>query len=336
MNRKLALLSLGAGTVLFALAPPILKLLTTMGGRLGFRMPGAISLCNVLFVGNFCAGMVSLAYGGPRRIRKELAGLGARTWSLLLAAAAVSAIYPALLFTGLERTSVINVVLLSRFNGIVFVVLAAIFLGTMVRRREAAGYAVMAAGVATLLVMSNHGLRISSGEIFVLASTVFFALTEILSRFVLRGCSLRTYVFFRNLASSIIFFVTGLFLFGAEHFSEAFTGELWALMVIYATLAVVAAQMLWIGGARALPPQTAAGFQLLNPAFTLLFAFLLLSEVPSATELLAMGVILVGMLIPRIPGRWRTRPGVAGPAEPRQEAPSTPMSLSPEMGLAGR
>lgn len=330
MNRKLALLSLGVGTLLFALAPPVLKLLTTMGGRLGLSMPGAISLCNVLFVGNLCAGMVTLVYGGPRKIWRELVSLPSRTHGLLVLAALVAAIYPSLLFAGLERTTVINVVLLSRFNGIIFVILAALFLKAMVRRWEVAGYALMAAGVGVLVIRSNHGFRISSGELFVLASTIFFALTEILSRYVLRRCSIRTYVFFRNFVSAILFFAAGLYLFGVEHFSEAFTGELWILMVVYSALAVVTAQVFWINGARSLSPQSVANFQLVNPAFTIMFAFLLLSEVPNGMEVLVMGVILAGMLIPRLAARWAARTGATA-----RRAPS-PMTLSPEMGLAGR
>lgn len=323
-NRKLALTSLGAGTILFALAPPILKLLTSMGGRLGLTMPGSISFCNVLFVGNFCAGLVTLAYHGPRRTWREIKGLSSRTMGYLLLGAALSATYPALLFTGLERTSVINVVLLSRFNGIVFVVLAYLFLNAMIRRSEAFGYAVMGLGVAGLVIMTNHGLHISSGELFILASTVFFALTEVVSRKVLRECPIHAYVFFRNIVSALFFFATAIYLFGPEHFSEAFGGELWILMIAYAGLAVVAAQVLWLKGTSLLPAQSVANFQLVNPVFSILFAFLILSEVPSRTEWIAMAVILLGILIPRLAGQRR----------PHRD--TSRLSMSPEMGLAGR
>ena len=323
-SRRAALIALGAGTLLFALAPPVLKLLTGMGNKLDLDRPGAISFCNVLFVGNLCAGLVTLFLGGPRRIWAELASLNRRTKRYLVLGALVSVVYPALLFTGLERTTVIDVVLLSRFNGIIFVALAWLFLKTMVRRAELVGYGVIAIGVAALVIMNNHGVRISSGESFVLASSVFFALTEIASKNVLRECSIQTYVFFRNFVSSIAFFAIGLFLFGPDHFADAFSGELWVLMIVYAGIAVVAAQVLWLKGTRSLPAQAIANFQLLSPALTITFAWLVLSETPSVTEWSVMGVIVVGMLIPRVvPGKARGR------ALPR-------MTVSPEMGLAGR
>lgn len=319
MNRKVAFAFLALGTLLFAVAPPVLKLLTTMGGRLGLQMPGAISFCNVLFVGNFLAGIVALAFG-PRAIFSELKRLTLKTRIYLLLGALLSTIYPALLFTGLERTSVINVVLLSRFNGIVFVVLAFLFLRTMITRWEVVGYTVMAVGVTVLIVVNNRGMRIQTGELFVILSTVFFALTEIVSKSVLRECSIRTYVFFRNTVSAVIFFALGLYLFGFEHFSDAFGRELWILMVVYSGVAVVAAQVLWLSGSRVLPAQWAANFQLLNPAFSILFAYLLLSEVPGPLEWLVIGIILVGMLIPVIARRGAT----------------TGMTMGVETSLAGR
>ena len=149
---KQALVFLWTGTILFALGPAILKLLTTMGGRFGVTNPGAISFCNVLFVGNFCAGLVTLLVYGARPILEELRDLSRRTKLALLLGSVVSTVYPALIFTALERTSVINVVLLSRFNGIVFVAFAYLLFRTKVTRAEVLGYAIIATGVAVLVV----------------------------------------------------------------------------------------------------------------------------------------------------------------------------------------
>lgn len=301
-NRKAAIIYLGLGTLLFALAPPVLKLLTTMGARLGLGMPKAISFCNVLFVGNACAGLVTFAFYGGRSIFGELIRLSRKTKIFLVLAALVSTVYPALLFTGLERTSVINVVLLSRFNGIVFVILAFLFLGATVRRSEVVGYVVMSVGVVSLLIANNDGLKIRSGELFVLLSTIFFALTEIISKNVLHECSVHTYVFFRNIVSSLVFFTVAVKLFGFEHFAEAFSGELWVLMLVYAGIAVVTAQVLWLKATRVLQAQIVANFQLLNPAFSLAFAYLLLNEIPGLVEWIVIAIIVLGISIPKFVG----------------------------------
>lgn len=300
VNRRHPLVFLGLATLLFALGPALIKALTLKGGVLGLQNPGAVSFCNVLFVGNSCAGLVTLAVYGGRALLGELWQLPRRTKGALLLGAVVSAVYPALIFTALERTSVISVVLISRFNGIVFVAFSYLFAHVAIRKSEIAGYAVMAVGVLALVVANNGGTRIMTGELLVLISTVFFALTEFISKEVLRTCSIQTYVFFRNLVSALIFFVVALYLFGFEHFADAFGGELWVLMVVYAGLAVVAAQLLWLHSTPALPPQTIANSQLLNPGFSLLFAYLLLSEIPTLVEWTVVGVVVVGMLIPQV------------------------------------
>lgn len=297
-STRIPLAFLGIGTVLFALGPALLKLLTTMSGRFGIVNPGAISFCNVLFVGNFCAGALTLAGFGPGRILRELAALPPRVFRILAASALLSTVYPALLFTALERTSVIDVVLLSRFNGIVFVALSFLWFKTPIARAQVAGYAVIGLGVAALVVTRNQGLLLSSGEWLVLASTVFFALTEFASKAVLKECSIELYLFFRNLVSSVLFFAVALYLFGPHHFADAFAGEVWVLMVIYAGVAVVAAQLSWLKATRVLPVETVANSQLLNPAISILFAYALLGETPTGLEWLTMGIVAAGTIVP--------------------------------------
>jgi len=308
-----AVVSLWSGTVLFALGPAILKLLTTMGGAFGFSNPGAISFCNVLFVGNFCAGVVTLAVYGVRTTLGELYRLRWPTRMALLLGAVLSTVYPALMFTALERTSVINIVLLSRFNGIVYVAFGYLFFRTVVKKADVIGYSIIGAGVAVLVSINNGGLALSTGELLVLIATVFFALTEFTSKAVLRECSIHAYVFFRNAVSSVIFFAIALHLFGFHHFMDAFTGELWGLMVVYAGVAVVGAQLLWLNATRALPVRTVAGSQLLNPVFSILFAYLLLGEIPSPLQWLVMVIIAAGMLVPRLPV-WEQTMRESGPS----------------------
>lgn len=301
-NENAAMVLLLVATALFALGPALLKLLTTMGGVFSLRHPGAISFCNVLFVGNLCAGLTMMAIYGARNLFRELADQSKKTIGLLLLGAIVSTIYPALLFTALERTSVINIVLISRFNGIVFVGLSALFFGDRLRKLDVAGYTLIGIGVGLLVVLNNGGFRIQTGELLVLIAALFFALTEFISRRILEHCSVPLYVFVRNFVSAVIFFIIAVNLFGFDHFSMAFVGELWLVMIAYASLAVVAAQLLWLRATAALPVKTIANSQLLNPAMSLLFAFLLLGEVPHGQQWSVMAIVVTGMLLPRLAG----------------------------------
>lgn len=299
---QMALAMLVVATMLFALGPSLLKSLMNIAAGVGLAASG-LSYCNVLFVGNLCAGLVTLLVTKPHERFTELTRLPRRTLLYLALGAIVSTIHPALLYTALERTSVINIVLLSRFNGIVYVVIAAFFLRATVTRSEVLGYVIMGAGVVTLLFVNNAGLRITLGDGLVLLATVFFAISEIVSKRVLAKATIQTYVFFRNLVSALIFFVIGLYVFGFEHFAEAFSGDLWLLMVLYASISIVVAQAAWLRAIRVLPVRAVANSQLLNPIFSLLFAFLLLGEVPTGSQSFVIVLVLVGMVIPRIKHR---------------------------------
>ena len=281
--------------------------------------PTGISFCNVLFVGNFSAGLVTVFAYGARPLFTELVALPRRTKYALVAASVVSTIYPAFVFVALERTSVINVVLLSRFNGIVFVALAYVLFGVRVKRAEIVGYAFIGAAVLGLVALGNGQMGIRNGDALVLVATVFFALMEFLSKRILRDCSIETYVFFRNLVSALIFFCVAVYLFGIGHFGEAFSGELWILMIVYALFAVVLAQLSWLKATRVLPIDTVANAQLVNPAFSIAFAYLLLNETPSSAEWLVLAIIVVATSIPKL-DVWGSRgrdvmtlgPGLAG------------------------
>lgn len=296
-------------TMLFALGPAVLKLLTTRGAVLGLSA-GGISFCNVLFVGNFCAGLVTLLFTGPAAIARELCSLRATSWIWLLLAAAISAIYPALLFTALERTTVTNVVLLSRLNGVVYVLVAFLVFRDRIRLPDAIGYLIIAAGVGVLIFADGRGL--GDGDLLVLLATPLFAVTEIVSRKALPHVSVSTYVFFRNFVSAVIFFIFGLWLFGPMHFMDAFGGGVWALMALYALFAIVLAQGLWLNAIPVLPAKAVANTQLLNPAFSIAFALVLLGEVPALMQWTVIAIVAFGVLLPRV---WR-RPLASQPLPP--------------------
>jgi predicted PurR-regulated permease PerM len=65
---KKSVLPIIIALICFALASPVVKLLSERGGELG----NAISFCNLLFIGNFCAGIMVLVSFGAKGILNEL------------------------------------------------------------------------------------------------------------------------------------------------------------------------------------------------------------------------------------------------------------------------
>lgn len=286
--------------ILFSLGPNVVKLLVTMGGSFGLKYPDSISFCNVLFVGNLCAALVSVVVFGPIKLSREIFSLRWQTKLFVFISFFISAAYPALVFIGLEYTSVVNLVIISRLNSIVYLILGFIVYRNKVHWQETVGYTVIAISVFVMLFINNHGFSFSKGDLILLLSTVFFALGEIVSAKILPNCSEKSYVFIRNLGSAVIFFIIVIVLFDSHHFAEAFRGELWILMLIYAALAIVLAQLLWLFSLKRLPLSFVSNSRLFDPIFILAFAYLLLGEIPSVSQFIIIGIIIISVVLPKI------------------------------------
>ncbi|WP_367606134.1 DMT family transporter [Legionella sp. W05-934-2] len=309
--------------VLFALAPVVIKMMVEQDYSTEVFAPGAISFCNVLFVGNFCAGLIALAFYSLKNIIKEVHNLPRKTKYFLATMTITSTIYPALQFTALEHTSVINFVLISRFNGILYIILATFALGISISRNEVIGYTIIGITVISLLIYTNKGLHFAKGDWLLLCSALFFAVNDILVNKISEKCSIPTYVFCRNFTSAIIFFIIANILIGPEHFADAFGRNFWLLMVVYAGFAIVLAQTLWKFSVNKVPATFIGNVSLLNPVFSLSFAYLLLKEVPSFSELIAIIVIALCIIIPKL--------------LQKKGEPTKPMSpLSIDTSLAGK
>ncbi|MEM6655788.1 MAG: DMT family transporter [Planctomycetota bacterium] len=280
--------------------PPAPTAMTKRAGDAGPK----ISFCNFLFVGNLCAGLVVLAVFGPRRIAGELAGADRRSLALLLVAAAPAIAVPALMFAGLQGTTAINAVLLSRLGALGYGLV-----GSLVGRRplatgEWAGMALTAVGVVVLAIGDN-GFRLNFGDGLVIAAAVVYSAAALLARATVNQTSAPSFVFVRNALSAAVFFVIAIAAYGPGHFADAFSSGVWAPMAVYAAVAIVAGQVaLYSAVARAEPAQV-AGWSVLSPVLALVYAFVLLGERPDAGHAVSLALVAAGIMLPSRFARWQ-------------------------------
>lgn len=292
---KKASLPIIIALICFSLASPVVKLLGETGGELG----NAISFCNLLFIGNLCAGIVVLISFGAKGIIKELRSFTLKQHSLLFVGVLIAGLYPALIYTALESTSVTNIVMLSRFESILFAFLAWWILKTALNRNEIIGLSIIGVGVLTIVFVKEMYM-FRNGDYIVLIAAVVEAFGILISKKILTFCSLRTFLFTRNFFSSIGFFIIAIKLFGFEHFQDAFQPELWGLISVYALVVIVLGQYMWYKGIKTASSESVSSLTMLSPFLTLFFAFILLSETPDFHESCAIGLILIGMVVTRI------------------------------------
>jgi drug/metabolite transporter (DMT)-like permease len=292
---KKSVLPIIIALICFALASPVVKLLSERGGELG----NAISFCNLLFIGNFCAGIMVLVSFGAKGILKELRSFKLKQVLILCVGIVIAALYPGLIYTALDNTTVTNVVMLSRFESILYALLAWIIFKNVLGKNEIVGLSIIGAGVL-VIVFVKEMYMFRNGDYIVLIAALVEAIGIVISKEILKFCSLRTFLFARNFFSAIGFFVVAIKLYGADHFQEAFQPNLWALMVVYAMVIIVLGQYMWYKGIKSAAPETVSSFTMLSPFLTLFFAFILLQEIPSFYETIAIVLILVGMVVTKI------------------------------------
>ncbi len=285
--------------ILFALASPIVKLISENGGKFGIENPGAVSFCNLLFVGNFCAGIIVLVSFGMKQVFIEIISTTPKGRILLLVNSVLAALYPGLVFTALENTSVTNVVLLARFESIFYGFIAWMIYKTALNRNEIIGFVVIGVGVLGLVYVKEMYM-FRGGDMIVVGAAAIYAIAVVMSKEALKLFSVGAFLFARNFFSAVLFFFLAIYLYDVDHFIDAFEGSLWRLMAIYALVIIVVGQFLWYKGLKTVEASVVSNLTLLHPFLTLLFAFLLLGEAPDIYQTTAIVIILMGMLIAKI------------------------------------
>ncbi|MGC6483437.1 MAG: DMT family transporter [Synechococcus sp.] len=282
---------------LAALRPVLIGFMVANAVSLSGGQADALSFCNVLFVGNFSAAVVVILWFRAGPILSDLRALSRRDRFMLIVDGAIGALTSSLIYTGLSYTSSTNAILLGRLAPVLYALLGALVLGQAVRPREWFGFGFILSGTLLVALIGSQG-NVNKGDALILASTLLFAIASVFRKVVLgKRVSLRALIFSRNASSSIIFFVIASVSYGSDHFADAFRGELWLLMGIYALVVIVIAQFLWFDASRRLGAISIGRWATPAPAIGVLAAALLNQEWPNSSQISGLLVIMIGVLI---------------------------------------
>jgi len=287
-----------AALALFAAGSPVVKWLIQEGGTLGLTAPGAISFCNVLFVGNLAGGIIALLLSGAGGTLREARAVDSRTCWLLLLNTLLGAMIPALIFTALKTTMITNLVLLSRVEPVAFALFTMLFFGAQISGRQWIGLGVILVGGLGLAFQQSMG-GLARGDLLILLGAVLQAISVCISKKILLQTTRRVLIFVRNLGSAIVFFIIAVYLYGPGHFAAAFGPGLWVVMSGYALVIVVLAQICWFRALDTVEPAAIAKGLMVSPILGILFAFLILREVPSLVQVAAGVIIFAGIAMSR-------------------------------------
>ncbi|MEM9535330.1 MAG: DMT family transporter [Cyanobacteria bacterium P01_E01_bin.45] len=296
-------------TIIFAAANATTSKLMQLGAQQAVNGVNPISLCNVLFVGNACALLLLVGLYRQQLRRSLFAQLNYKDWLVMVLVAILSgALAPALIFAALDLTSVNNVILLTRLEPPLALILAVSVLKERVNHWVAAGAAVSFAGViVTVLLqspigpmMAAGGFQIGVGDVAAMVGAIAAAVATTISKASLQRVPLGLFTVFRTALGTIVFFVAAIALYGPEHFEGVGIPLVWQWMLIYGTVIVVGGQLSWFAGLRR---GTAAEISLassIHPLAGIAAAFAILGDVPTFGQWIGGGTIAIGIVLTQV------------------------------------
>ena len=326
---------------IFGASSAVTRKIAEIGAQnfIGDRNP--ISLCNVLFVGNLCALLVTMAIYWRQWKPANLRQLSKTDWIGLTVVAILSgALAPGLFFQALAIAPVNNVVLIGRLEPPLTLAFSVWLLRERVNQWEISGAIAAFIGVSlTILlqppseVMMNMGsLKLGLGEILTAIAALIVSVSTNISKKYLSQIPLGIYSIFRTALGTVIFFCIALKLYGRDHFMDVFSPFLWQWMLVYGAVIVVLGQSLWIKGLRTSTVSTASLIGSFTPIVGIIAAFLVLNEAPTMAQYIGGSVILAGIFLSQLGIQRQTSRTIAS-----RQSSSTKMEqqIEASMGFKG-
>ncbi len=294
---------------IFGASSAVTRKLTEIGAQNLMDGRNPISLCNVLFVGNLCALLLLVMIHWRQLNRITIGRLSGKEWfGLVLVALLSGALTPGLIFQALSQTAVNNVVLVGRLEPPLTLVLSIWILRERVNIWELIGALAAFIGVtltiilqppaASMMNVGSFGLGI--GELLASLGAVALAISTIIVKKRLSRVPLGLYSIFRTALGTVIFFFSGLLLYGHDHFMNALSPFLWQWMLLYGAVIVVLGQSFWIMGLRASTVSMASLVASFTPIAGILAAYFILDEAPTQAQYIGGSIILLSILISQI------------------------------------
>ena len=268
-----------------------------------------ISFCNVLFVGNLCALIALIAIYGREWNPAALSRLKFFDWlSLLVVAALSGALAPAMFFFALERTAVNNVVLIGRIEPPLTLALSVLILRSRVNSQIVVGAILAFIGVILTIVLqpmdtnavSMGGFTIGQGELMTAIGAISLAVANVISKIKLDNIPLGIFTIFRVAVGTVIFFSLTTKIYGMEHFRDVFVPLVWQWMIVYSAVIVVGGQLAWFKGLKETEAADVSLANSFNPIAGIIFAFLILGDVPNLAQYVGGGVIIIGIIFSQL------------------------------------
>ena len=291
--------------LVFAASNSVTRRITQLGADNLIDGRNPISFCNVLFVGNLCALIALILIYGREWNPNSLSRLEIGDWISMIAVAALSgALAPAMFFFALEQTAVNNVVLIGRIEPPITLTLSVLILKARVNKQIVIGAVLAFVGVMlTILLqpsaanmMTMGSFSVGRGELMTAIGAIALAVSSIISKIKLNSIPLGIFTIFRTAVGTLIFFALTARIYGIAHFMDVFAPIVWQWMLLYGVVIVVGGQLAWFKGLKSTDAADVSLASSISPVAGIIFAFLILGEVPTIAHYIGGSVIILGIV----------------------------------------
>ncbi|WP_367608162.1 DMT family transporter [Legionella sp. W05-934-2] len=322
MNIKTrGLIYLWVSILLFASLDSIIGKLGQLGVNYPIHGHNPISFCNVLFAGNIIAGIVFIIGYRKQLSVDSIWAIQAKEWgSLSLVTIFATILGPIFYLLAILTTAVINVVLISTTEIVWALVLGYLFLNEKPSRLTLLGVLIAAMGVSLTfylnlpdsMPMAMKMAKANVGEgwlghlvatapkiglIFALLGALFTIMGDILTNRYISNIPKPIYSIFRTCVGALFFFVVATYLFGLTHFADLFSPFLWEWMLFYGGVIFAMAIFTFSQAIEHVNPQSIAIGNAFYPIAGVIFAYLIVGEIPNSAQIIGGVVILVGIAV---------------------------------------
>ena len=158
-------------------------------------------------------------------------------------------------------------------------------------------------GEAGAAASEDGGGRALLGKALLLAAVVCEASYAVIGKKLTGKLSAKRITSLINLWGFVLTTPFGLYLALGFDFG-AVTADVWVLLLFYALAACMWTVWLWMTGLKTIPAAQSGVFTVMLPISAALVGVLALGETLNGTQLLALGVAVLGMLLATLPTRW--------------------------------
>ena len=203
-------------------------------------------------------------------------------------------LYYALVFYGLQFTTAGNssiILLMEVFFS--FLILGMLLGKERITSNGGVGALLMVLGA--IIVLFRGGFHFNAGDIIILAATAFPPFGNYLMQKARKNVSSVTIMFIRSLVTSAFMLLIGLLFFDFPGSSELRASM--PFLMISGILLFGLSKILWMEAIHRIPITRAVSLSTISPAFTLVFAFFILKEIPTAFQIAGLVPLVAGALL---------------------------------------